>query len=348
MKHKILLFLSIFTFFLISNAQDTRSQYQQHADSLFQPLDKTQIPMGILYDRVVHLADLDTLSGLITNNTDPAIKTSSFHFLQAWKELYDASYDQNNLMKPKWLNALITEKRDANIVPIGVVNFLFNVLDSEAVQKNLIYLGADSLLYDVAGRTESPYYTREIFLASPLLEHIQPGAVTFQFPSNMLLQNNPVTITSLYIDFGEGQTATLTPGSSVTVQVQQTGERTLILTANFSNGSQKVIRAVLEIGGGGGGSMSGSNQRTQSTNAPIVPPCIPDAYMQADMPFADYTTVESRKGEIRVGYYFADCDVQQPSKHIVSFDASDPGHQIKVPDIYRLLYYHNNTTNFYS
>ncbi len=143
------------------------------------------------------------------------------------------------------------------------------MLDSAAIQKKLIYLGADSLLRDVAGRTQIPYYTRDIFLASPLLEHIRPGAVTFQFPQSLLLQNNPVGVTSLFIDFGEGQTATLAPGGSATVHLQQTGVKTISLTATFSNGSQKIIRAVLEVDAIGGTSGGG----TFRTNGVEVLPC---------------------------------------------------------------------------
>ncbi len=119
MRNKFLLFVLLLAT-IEAYTQDTRSDYQKHADSLFQHLDKTVIPNGILYDRVAQFADLDTLSGLITNNTNPSIKSSSIHFKQAWKELYDASYSQTNLLKPKWLQALVTQKRDANIVAIGV------------------------------------------------------------------------------------------------------------------------------------------------------------------------------------------------------------------------------------
>lgn len=248
-------------------------------------------------------------------------------------------------MKPEWLAALITEKRDANIVPIGVLNYRFNVLDSEAVQKNLIYLGADSLLYDVPGRSQTPYYTREIFLGSPLLERILPGSVTFQFPSTMLLQNNPVTVTSLYIDFGEGQTATLTPGSSATVQLQQTGERTLTLTASFSNGSQKVIRAVLEVQAQSGGTSGGSGTlRLQDLKGPIVYPCTTKR-MQANIPFADYTTGENKTGAIDVGYYFANCATQQLLKPIIILDGFDPGDDRRIFEIYDLLYYNGSSGN---
>lgn len=162
-------------------------------------------------------------------------------------------------MKPEWLDALIIEKRDSNIVPIGVLNYKFNVLDSQATQKNLIYLGSDSLLHDVTARTQAPYYTREIYLASSLIQKVRRGTVTFQFPTYTLLQNNPVTITSLFIDFGDGQTATLSPGGSASILLDQVGSNTFKMTASFSNGSQKVIRATMEVEGSVGAVSSKPN-----------------------------------------------------------------------------------------
>lgn len=149
-------------------------------DRFLQYLDKSQVPTGILYDRVPPIAELDTLSGVINNNTNPAIKTSSFHFLQAWQELYNASYNQSSMLKPEWLDALITEKRINNVVPIGVLNYEFNIFDSSAMNNNLISQTADTMLHDVAGRPRSPYLTKQIFLASPLVYTVNPGNVTFQ------------------------------------------------------------------------------------------------------------------------------------------------------------------------
>lgn len=354
MRNKFLLLICILGFSVIAkaqytlNAQDTgKSLYQQNADSLFQYLDKSVITTNILYDRVVHFADLDTLSGLITNNTNSTISTSAGHFLQAWQELYDANYNQSNLMKPEWIDALVIQKRDSNLVPIGVLNYKFNVLDSQAVQKNLIYVGTDSLLHDVVGRSQAPYFTREIFLASALLEKVRQGAVTFQFSSPMLLQNNPISITSLFIDFGEGQSATLFPAGSATIQIQQPGIKTLIITANFNNGTHKIIRAVLEVEGINSVSFkSNGTLGPLGLNGFVAPlPCSTEP-MEADLGFQDYITSENEKGKIDIGYYFANCASPQLHKPIIILDGFDPGDERKLKDIYGLLNYNNDNNNF--
>ena len=64
-----------------------------------------------------------------------------------------------------------------NIVPIGVLNYRFNVFDPDAINDNLIYQTSDTMLHDVVGRSRLPYFTKEIFLASPLLYSIKAGNV---------------------------------------------------------------------------------------------------------------------------------------------------------------------------
>jgi hypothetical protein len=246
MRIRILLIVLTAGFFTAVTAQDTTSLYQQVLDRFLQYLDKSQIPTGILYDRVAKIAELDTLSDVVNANTNPAIKTSSLHFLQAWQELYHASYNRSAMLKPQWLDALITEKGINNIVPVGVLNYQFNIFDPAAMDDNLIYQTPDTMLHDVPGRSRLPYITKDIFLASPLLYNIKAGSVTFTLSSNMVLQNRSVTLTSISIDFGGGQTINLNPGGSATLQLQS-GVKTLTSTANFSNGTQKKINSIIEM-----------------------------------------------------------------------------------------------------
>ena len=57
--------------------------YQAEADQVMQPLNKSYVTTGILYDRVFPLAYLQGYKGISTDVT-----TSSDHFHQAYYELY--------------------------------------------------------------------------------------------------------------------------------------------------------------------------------------------------------------------------------------------------------------------
>lgn len=47
-----------------------------------------------------------------------------------------------------------------NIIPLSTFYYDINVIDTDAIAKNLLYRGADSLLHDVAGRTGNPLRSR--------------------------------------------------------------------------------------------------------------------------------------------------------------------------------------------
>ncbi len=164
----------------------------------------------------------------------------------------------------------------------------------------------------------------------------------------MLLQHNTVTITSLYIDFGAGQTATLSPGGSASILLDQSGTKIFKMAASFSNGSQKVIRATLEVEGPPIGSFYKKSEAygTMGTDPEPIQPCFPETFLTADMPFSDYITSENKKGVIEIGYYFANCTSRQLQKPIIILDGFDPGDERNVSDIYGLLYYNNGSNNF--
>jgi hypothetical protein len=144
------------------------------------------------------------------------------------------------------------------------------------------------MLHDVAGRTRLPYINKEIFLASPLVYNIHAGNVTFQLPANMILQNNSYTLSTLNIDLGGGQIFNLSPGGSATVQLQQTGTVNILITATFSNGTQKKIYASIEVESQGYSNMPSA--RTTSP-PPEIDPCnlVPQT-IDADISFQDYNT----------------------------------------------------------
>jgi len=55
MKIRILILVLSLIIFSKIQSQDIKSLYQQDADRYYQYLDKSQIPTGILYDRVARL-----------------------------------------------------------------------------------------------------------------------------------------------------------------------------------------------------------------------------------------------------------------------------------------------------
>jgi hypothetical protein len=140
---------------------------------------------------------------------------------------------------------------------------------------------------------------------------------------------------------------TLFPGGSATVQFANEGISTISITANYSNSTQKKIRAALEVvGSSGGGSYKAGSFRMMGTSGFSVPnPCLTQSIV-AETGFEDYVTSENKKGKIDIAYYFSNCTSPQLRKPIIILDGFDPGDERKIEDIYGLLNYNNDNNNF--
>lgn len=226
---------------VILNAQSNYT-YTQIVDSALFPVSKTQITTGVLYDRVFPIAGLHAFK-----NTD----TSFFwHFYQAYSELYNATYNKSGLIPVKRIDSISQASYAINsVIPIGVLYYDFNVLDTNAVANNLFYRGADSLLHDVIGRTGNPYLLKTITLAAALAKdtlHYGNGSFKFKFDNQLFLKNKAVTITSLYADFGSGN-QNITSGNVLTVTYTSGGIKTIKSTVTYSNGQNATAYARIFI-----------------------------------------------------------------------------------------------------
>ncbi len=111
--------------------------FQHRADSLLQNLDKSQIPTGILYDRVSGQASLHSFN-LANGNPD----TSSVnHFMQAYYEMHVGNY--GNVSAEPCRNILRDNARyyqERGQILVGTLRYRFNYIDSNAVRNNQLHM----------------------------------------------------------------------------------------------------------------------------------------------------------------------------------------------------------------
>lgn len=196
-----IIFCFLFSINAISQTVWDTLPWKQHADYQLQNLNKTLIPTGILYDRVFPFANADEYTGLPAfTNIDT---TSAGHFTQAYYEMYNSTYNNTSLLAPDSLDNKI--KSDGlNTVPIGILLYKFNSVDTNALQDHLLDTLVNGQFTDVQGRPRSPYFTNTTLIASPLLaegEVLEAGQQTFYIDPAFFLTNNAGTVQQIRIDF---------------------------------------------------------------------------------------------------------------------------------------------------
>jgi hypothetical protein len=140
--------------------------YKQHADYKLENLNKTPINTGILYDRMLPIADIERFKqqNQFSDTTGPR------HWIQAYYELYQSAYNTSGWTTPETLENGIDINPDLdNGIPIGILNYKYNLMDSNAYVDNLLDTLPNGQFIDVSGRPRNPYFTYSTFIASPLI-----------------------------------------------------------------------------------------------------------------------------------------------------------------------------------
>ncbi|MBY0482732.1 MAG: T9SS type A sorting domain-containing protein [Chitinophagaceae bacterium] len=179
--------------------------FKDYADYKLQNLNKAYINTGILYDRVLPIAQIDEHPGLPSTNNDT---THTGHFAQAYYEMYHAAYSTAGWIHPDTLDNMIRTTGNNNQHPIGLFYYQFNVVDSNALQDGLLDTLPNGQFTDIPSRSRSPYLTYSSFIASPLLAEgqvIEQGQHEFYLSPQFFLQNQGFTVQQIRIDFGDGQ-----------------------------------------------------------------------------------------------------------------------------------------------
>jgi len=169
-------------------------------------LNKTFISTNILYDRVMPIADIERYKA-----QENLYDTSSpRHLVQAYYELYNAAYNNTSWLTPELLDSrLDTNKAETNAIPIGMLYYKYNTLDSNAYVDGLVDSIGTGQLIDNPNRPRSPYFFNSTFIASPIIADnelfIEGENYTFYLDSAYFFKNENLTITQIRIDFGDGQ-----------------------------------------------------------------------------------------------------------------------------------------------
>lgn len=302
--------------------------FVQKVDSVTINLNKLDISTGILYDRVAPLAGLD----LFNAQTDTC---NASLFSQAYFEMYYASYNTAPMATPGLSDSMIQDNNISRIVPVGILDYQFNMMDSFAVQNNL-FTFQNGLLYDVPGRPQSPYFLKRIQLAALLADSISAGEIKLKWIPAFFKSNISLTVSSISI-------TGLTPsplslplnGDSIVVTLSSPGVKTMQIQVNYSNGQSFTRTCALLVTG------SGSSARVNGASDPN------DVYwFSSTIPFQGYTEPAAYCGKNQVNVYSRGTDntLKPIMKPILILDGFDPTNKRDAPIIYEhaFVYYDQN------
>lgn len=333
MKTNLLLILSFILISLSSKAQE--KTYTETVDSIYHNLNKAEITTSILYDRVFPFANIDYFNYI---NPD----TSNYeYFKQAYFELYTASYNNMAMFHPDAFEKFAQLQTLNNVTPIALLNYNFNVIDTLALDDNLMY-NNDLLLYDVNNRTRNPYLLKNVTVASVMADSVYSSTVNFKLFSNTYLQNTALSIASLQVDFDDGLgLRTVSVNQLIAINYFMSGLKTLKYIITYSNAQTVTTYSSLHVNYNDGySSRAGvTNAKSPTCNGIGNPENID---IEADNAYQGYEESVGFKGQglATIYYHNNDCD-RVIKKPVIIIDGFDPGSTTFAPDLLKYLKYNN-------
>ena len=204
MKH----FYFLLTLLWLASAGHSMAQTQptdsarQYLTNLFAPLDKSQLPTPYLEDYGYRFMPLRLFNGTLSDSA----RTS----LPVWRQLFATVVSgtlkgSDDLPALSDINTRLTQQKNAS----GAIPLLIERLDYATLRPNAIQAGLlraqNGQLFDVAGRSQSPYVVHTMFAAAPAYSSSPTASVSFIFTQQLHIQSGGGSVQALYLDFGDGQ-----------------------------------------------------------------------------------------------------------------------------------------------
>ncbi|WP_084203535.1 T9SS type A sorting domain-containing protein [Psychroserpens damuponensis] len=258
-KHYALLALLLLPFF--GMAQHLLDSIQDKIEYKLQHVDINTASTGIFYDRIYKKANLERyakpittigIGGLQPIKPKPILTiipqpSSYMHFFMAHDDLERADF-QNRYTNTETLFQL--NQNSGNTVNIGVINADITTFNGDPIALGTLnVVGVDSLLYKNTASTQPLYKDlKNCLAASPLKQKVTDKRVSFNINSSFWKETAQHTISTLQIDFADGQGfRTVTQGQTISVNYPNGGDKELKFKVTFSDNTTHEVKARLEV-----------------------------------------------------------------------------------------------------
>lgn len=296
--------------------------YRENFDYVIKKFDKSKFATNILYDRVVPLANLLNYSPLIPKDT-----SNYTHFIQAYYEMFLASFNNTNMKLFTEIKTEVLNKNALGVIPIGIVDYAFNYVDSNAFKNGDIEIENKQL--KIKKGNFGFIKKSEACVFSLLAEKLKLGENIITFDNMFVFSNSTVSIISLELNFGkENGSFVFRLGDTKNVNIVKSGTTTLSYSLTLSNGQKYSGYSKIEV--------EGSNMlKSAAVSASNINPCETLSIQSAEA-YSDYAGV-SKTGVADVFVYYSDCALKTLQRPVIICDGFDPSDVRKGQDIYDMM-----------
>ena len=202
MKH---LFTSLLAWLLLASPTlaQTTDPVRQKLDNIFVNIDKSQLSR--LLEAAVPLGPVKSFDGILRDSARADMDVFRHLYATALSSRVNGSEPLPDILT---LNQRVAAARQAagGAIPIAVQYIRYAYLRPDAESAGLVRIQNEQL-YDVPGRTQSPYSGAVLFAAAPERTYSASNVVSLVLPSSLYLADGlpPAGPPTVSLDFGDGQ-----------------------------------------------------------------------------------------------------------------------------------------------
>lgn len=181
----------------------TNIAYKNRMNALFENVDLSLVPSGVLFDRGYAFISLEGFTGQLADST---VSGNGMSFGLAYASITSMTVDSTmTLPSPDNYSAVFdTVTPNSSVIPIIGLHQFYHRTDSLSLEDSLLMLVGDNF-WDVPGRIRSPYIENELFMFASVTNSVNRASFSLNFASNQFYSNTGKSVQSLEIDLGNGQ-----------------------------------------------------------------------------------------------------------------------------------------------
>lgn len=220
--------------------------YATRVNYIFNPIDKTKIPYGLLKDAALEMAELKYYKGEV-------LQDSNRVFIENWRDIYKTLFTSKmhtsasaTLPNPDVVDSVWFAKRQPGQVTLAGLYYTYSRYDDEAATKVTI---VNDQVYDkfVNGQWQNPYKTEQVLAFAPANVFYPALGFSLYMPPELWLSNQKNQVAAIQCDASDGLGyRTLKAGVTFPVFYADTGIKVLnfkiILTDNTVLQSHSLLR----------------------------------------------------------------------------------------------------------
>ena len=246
---KIIFILFPFLFCVCANAQqDINTTFATQMNTVFGSLDKTKVPHGILLDYGMEFTNVPAYNGVLTDST--------YSDKSSLKQIYNTLLSSRvRELSTTWVTPTEYEtrwnsNRTAGVIALSGLYFKYSQFANNALTANKITLSSNKF-YDkfISGVWQNPYQELQTFAMAPPIKQYDELTMQIKIPSNIFISNYQSLVTSIQIDFDNGQGYVTIPyNQNITVSYTSNGLKIWKYKLNLADGSNMYNQSRIKIG----------------------------------------------------------------------------------------------------